>query len=169
MIFGSLLSVGYKRQRWDFYEEFTVWSFATNCAPVKFGKTSMSTNFSEERDLSYLHWFGHVTRMPQKRWARQVLLATPTGKQPRGRPRTRWCDYISDPAWSRLGVKPAKLSEITGNRQVLRQWWRRWGWKCTPKVLICLKIRSQKFRPFQTLMKLNFLLLNVWVKVYYVI
>jgi len=33
----------------------------------------------------------------------EVLLATPTGKWPRGRPRTRWNDYISDLAWSRLG------------------------------------------------------------------
>ena len=40
--------------------------------------------------------FGHMTRMLWKRLARQVLLATPTGKRPRRRPkeRTRWRDYI---------------------------------------------------------------------------
>jgi len=39
---------------------------------------------------SQLHWFGHVSRMPTKRLARQVLLTKPTGKQPSGHPRTRW-------------------------------------------------------------------------------
>jgi len=39
-----------------------------------------------------LHWFGHVSTsmIPQKRLARQVLLIIPTGKWPRGHPRTRW-------------------------------------------------------------------------------
>jgi len=42
--------------------------------------------------------------------ARQVLVATtPKGKHPRDRPRSRWRDYISDLAWSRLGVEPTEL------------------------------------------------------------
>jgi len=44
----------------------------------------------------------------------------PTEKQPRGRPRTRWCDYISDLAWSQIHVEPAELSEIAENREVFR-------------------------------------------------
>jgi len=36
------------------------------------------------------------------------LQSTPTEKRPRVRPRTRWRDYISDLAWSRLGVEPAE-------------------------------------------------------------
>jgi len=69
---------------------------------------------------------GQVTRMPHvttvlslevrdKRSARQVLLATPTEKRRRGRPRTRWRDYISDFARFRLGVKSAELSEFSKN------------------------------------------------------
>jgi len=45
------------------------------------------------------------------------LLATTTGKQLRGRPRTRWRDYISDLAWSRLGVDRGELSEINVDRE----------------------------------------------------
>jgi len=60
-------------------------------------------------DRSQIRWFGHVSRMLQERLARQVLLATPTGKRPRGRPKTRWPDYIPDLAWSRHGVEPGKL------------------------------------------------------------
>jgi len=42
----------YKRQRWDFCEEFTLWNFATKCAAVKFVKSWMSNHFSSKnRDL----------------------------------------------------------------------------------------------------------------------
>jgi len=76
----------------------------------------MSNHFtSESRDPSY-----HVSRMSQERVARHVLLATPPGKRSRGRPRARWNDYISDLAWSRLDVEPAKLSEIAVDREVFR-------------------------------------------------
>ena len=55
-----------------------------------------------------------------ERLARQVLLANPTGKQPRYLPRTRWCDYISDLAWSRFGVESIELCEISVDRDVFR-------------------------------------------------
>jgi len=37
---------------------------------------------------------------------------TPKEKRLRSRPRTRWSDYISDLAWSRLGEETAELTEI---------------------------------------------------------
>ena len=46
------------------------------------------------------------------------LHATPTGKRPKVRPRTRWRDYISNLAWSRLGVETAELSEISVDREL---------------------------------------------------
>jgi len=70
-------------------------------------------------ETSQLRWFGHVTRMLQERLARQVLVATPNGEQP-GRPRARCSDYISDLAWSSLGVEPAELSEIAVDRDIFR-------------------------------------------------
>ncbi|KAL4009643.1 hypothetical protein ACER0C_003495 [Sarotherodon galilaeus] len=54
------------------------------------------------------------TRMELKIWNR----ACPTGRRPRGRPRTRWRDYISRLAWERLGVPPDKLEEVAGEREV---------------------------------------------------
>jgi len=57
--------------------------------------------------------------MPQERLLRQVLMPTSTGKQPRSNPRTRWIGYISELAQSRLGVKPAELSEIAFDREVV--------------------------------------------------
>jgi len=71
-------------------------------------------------ERSQLGWFGHVSRIYQKRLARQVLLATPTGKQTRGLPRTRWRDHIFDLAWFRLGVDRGELSEIPVDREVFR-------------------------------------------------
>jgi len=63
-------------------------------------------------EKSQLRLFGHVTGMTQERLGRHVLLATPTEKWPRGWPRTRWCDDISDFAWSRLSVDPAELKPV---------------------------------------------------------
>jgi len=69
-------------------------------------------------ERSQLRWFGHVSRMAQDKLPRQVLLASATRKRTRGRPWTRWSDYISDLAWYRLGVEPAELFEIAVDREV---------------------------------------------------
>ena len=78
----------------------------------------MSNHFpSKWRDPSYdvsVTW----PECPRKDW--RVLLATPAGKRLRGCPRTRWRDYISELAWSRLGVEPAELSEIAVDREVFQ-------------------------------------------------
>jgi len=67
-----------------------------------------------------IYWFGHVSRMPHERLARHVQLAKPTEKRFRGHPRPRWSNYISDLAWSRIGVEPPELSEIAVDRVVLQ-------------------------------------------------
>ena len=69
-------------------------------------------------ERSQLRWFGHLTRMPPGRLLGEVFRACPTGRRPRGRPRTRWRDYISRLAWERLGVPPDKLEEVAGEREV---------------------------------------------------
>ncbi|MEJ4846145.1 hypothetical protein SKA08_15585, partial [Enterococcus faecium] len=69
-------------------------------------------------ERSQLRWFGHLTRMPPGRLLGEVFRACPTGRRPRGRPRTRWRDYISRLAWERLGVPPAKLEEVAMEREV---------------------------------------------------
>ncbi|KAI3354190.1 hypothetical protein L3Q82_018725, partial [Scortum barcoo] len=56
-----------------------------------------------------LRWLGHLFRMPPGRLPREVFQACPTGRRPRGRPRTRWRDYVSWLAWERLGI-PCKKS-----------------------------------------------------------
>ncbi|KAK3510413.1 hypothetical protein QTP70_005909 [Hemibagrus guttatus] len=46
-----------------------------------------------------------------------MFWACPTGKRPRGRPRTRWRDYVSRLVWGRLGVPPEELEEVSGERE----------------------------------------------------
>ena len=41
-----------------------------------------------------LRWAGHVARMEEGRGAHKVLVGTPEGKRPLGRPRRRWEDNI---------------------------------------------------------------------------
>jgi len=79
----------------------------------------MSNHFSELKDPSYV---GSAmcpdSRMPHERLTRQVLLAKPMGKWPRGHLGTRWSDCISDLAWSHLGVEPAELPEIAVDNEI---------------------------------------------------
>jgi hypothetical protein len=41
-----------------------------------------------------MRWAGHVARMGEKRNAYRILVDTPEGKRPIGRPRRRWADNI---------------------------------------------------------------------------
>ncbi|KAK3510343.1 hypothetical protein QTP70_004929 [Hemibagrus guttatus] len=65
-----------------------------------------------------LRWLGHLFRMPLGRLPGEVFRACPTGKRPRGRPRTRWRDYVFRLAWERLGVPPEELEEVAREREV---------------------------------------------------
>jgi len=81
----------------------------------------MSSHFSESRDPTYVS----STMCPEclrKEWRSKSfgLQSTPTGKRPRGRPMTRWSDFNSDLALSRLGAEPAELSGIDVDREVFR-------------------------------------------------
>ncbi|KAK3566641.1 hypothetical protein QTP86_001840 [Hemibagrus guttatus] len=64
-----------------------------------------------------LRWLGHLFRMPPGRLPGEVFRACPTGKRPRGRPRTRWRDYVFRLAWERLGVPPEELEEVARERE----------------------------------------------------
>ncbi|KAK3523553.1 hypothetical protein QTP70_002456 [Hemibagrus guttatus] len=65
-----------------------------------------------------LRWLGHLFRMPPGRLPGEVFRACPTGKRSRGRPRTRWRDYVFRLAWERLGVPPEELEEVAREMEV---------------------------------------------------
>ncbi|KAI3354770.1 hypothetical protein L3Q82_004596 [Scortum barcoo] len=70
-------------------------------------------------ERSQLRWLGHLFRMPPGRLPREVFQACPTGRRPRGRPRTRWRNYVSRLAG--LGtprVPPEELEEVSGDRTI---------------------------------------------------
>ncbi|KAM4590384.1 uncharacterized protein V3H82_004354 [Fundulus diaphanus] len=69
-------------------------------------------------ERSQLRWLGHLVRMPPGRLPGEVFRARPTGRRPRGRPRTRWRDYVSRLAWERLGIPPEELAQVAGERDV---------------------------------------------------
>ena len=71
-------------------------------------------------ERSQLRWYGHVTRMSQERTAKKLLCSTPIGRRPRGRPRTRWRDYVEDLSWSRLGIPAELLSFVAEDRDAWR-------------------------------------------------
>ncbi|KAK0142873.1 putative uncharacterized transposon-derived protein F52C9.6 [Merluccius polli] len=63
-------------------------------------------------ERSQMRWLGHLVRMPPGRLPGEVFRARPTGRRPRGRPRTRWRDYVSRLAWERLGIPQEELAEV---------------------------------------------------------
>uniref|UniRef100_A0A8D3C086 Reverse transcriptase domain-containing protein n=1 Tax=Scophthalmus maximus TaxID=52904 RepID=A0A8D3C086_SCOMX len=69
-------------------------------------------------ERSQLRWFGHLVRMPPGRLPWEVFQARPAGKRPRGRPRTRWRDYISTLAWERLWIPQSDLVNVAWEREV---------------------------------------------------
>ena len=81
----------------------------------------MSNHFSSEsRDPSYIS-SAMCPECSKKDWRGKSCWLNPQGKRPRGRPRTTWSDYISDLAWSPLGVEPAELPVDQGCK-VVRSW-----------------------------------------------
>ncbi|KAI3375367.1 hypothetical protein L3Q82_021856, partial [Scortum barcoo] len=67
--------------------------------------------------MSFLHGVAGRS-LRDRRLPREVFQACPTGRRPRGRPRTRWRDYVSRLAWERLGIPPEELEEVSGVREV---------------------------------------------------
>ena len=59
---------------------------------------------------SQARWLGHLVRMPPGRLPGEVFRAHPTGR--RGRPRTRWRDYVSRMAWECLGIPQEELDKV---------------------------------------------------------
>ncbi|KAK0135147.1 hypothetical protein N1851_029035 [Merluccius polli] len=68
-------------------------------------------------ERSQMRWLRHLVRMPPGRLPGEVFRARPTGRRPRGRPRTRWRDYVSRLAWERLGIPQEELAEVAGERE----------------------------------------------------
>ena len=71
-------------------------------------------------ERSQLRWLCHVSRMPQERLPKPVILAKANGRRPMGRPRTRWTDFIKDLGWNRLGRHPSEMMEVMEDREVWR-------------------------------------------------
>ena len=59
-----------------------------------------------------------MMRMPPGCLPREVFLARPTGRRPRGRPRTRWRDYISSLALDSLGIPQSELANVATEKEV---------------------------------------------------
>ena len=69
-------------------------------------------------ERSQLRWY--VTRMPPERTAKKLLCSTPIGRRSRGRPRTRWRNYVEDLSRSRLGIPAEHLSFVAEDRDAWR-------------------------------------------------
>ncbi|KAK3518448.1 hypothetical protein QTP70_000651 [Hemibagrus guttatus] len=65
-----------------------------------------------------LRLLGHLFRMPPGHLPGEVFGACPMGKRPRGRPRTRWRDYVSQLTWERLRIPPEGREEVSVEREV---------------------------------------------------
>uniref|UniRef100_A0A8C6PHS8 Reverse transcriptase domain-containing protein n=1 Tax=Nothobranchius furzeri TaxID=105023 RepID=A0A8C6PHS8_NOTFU len=55
-------------------------------------------------ERSQLRWLGHLVWIPPGRLPGEVFRARPTGRRPKGRPRTQWRDYVFLLARERFGI-----------------------------------------------------------------
>ncbi len=69
-------------------------------------------------ERSQLRWLGHLFWMPPGRLPGEVFWVRPTGRRPRGRPRTRLRDYVSRLAWERLGISLEEQEKVSREREV---------------------------------------------------
>ena len=69
-------------------------------------------------DRSQLRWFGHVSRMPQEKLPKQILLAKANGRKPVGRTSTRCANYIEDLEWYGLGLHSSEMMEVMEDRKM---------------------------------------------------
>ncbi len=69
-------------------------------------------------ERSQLRWLGHLYWIPPGCLPREIFQACPTGRRPRGRPRTCWSDYVTWLAWEHLRVLLEELEEVPRERQV---------------------------------------------------
>ncbi len=85
------------------------WQQKVSNESIKFIVTSQKGNFV---DLAHtekrrkLRWFGHVARMNSQRLPLSILNCTLQGTRPRGRPRRRWTDDITD--WLVMTLEEAR-------------------------------------------------------------
>ncbi len=84
-----------------------------------------SGNWQKEGDHGYkkanlVSFAGSLGSPPGTRWRAQIcrgsseqnLVGTSNWRRPQGRHRTRWRDYISNPAWERLRIPPEELEDV---------------------------------------------------------
>ncbi|VDP28828.1 unnamed protein product [Soboliphyme baturini] len=67
-------------------------------------------------EKSQLQWLGHVLRMPAERKDKQLFLANPTGRRPRGRRRLSWCKHVVG-VCSRLDLSFAEAHTLAQDRE----------------------------------------------------
>uniref|UniRef100_A0A8C6P1M8 Reverse transcriptase domain-containing protein n=1 Tax=Nothobranchius furzeri TaxID=105023 RepID=A0A8C6P1M8_NOTFU len=122
---GHELWVGTKRTRWQMHA--AEMSFLQRVAGLPLRDRVRSSVIREGLgvDLLLLHikrnqlrWLGHLVRMPPGCLPGEVFRARPTGRRPKGRPRTRWRDYVSLLTRECLGIPPEELAQVAGEREV---------------------------------------------------
>ena len=69
-------------------------------------------------ERSQLRWFGHVSRITQKRLSEQTFYAKFYAKRPVGRSGTRWLDDDEDLGWNCLGL--SEMQSVLVDREVWR-------------------------------------------------
>jgi len=118
---GAELSTDHHQYPWQ--RPLWLWSFLRRVPGLSLRDRVRSSDIRRELGVeplllrverSQLRWFGHLIRMPPGRLSLEVFQARPTGRRPRGRPKTRWRDFISRLAWERLGIPQNELDNVGG-------------------------------------------------------
>ena len=75
-------------------------------------------NIRDMLQQNRLRWFGHLYRMEDNVWPKNILTYEIDGRQPRGRPRKRWVDNVNSDL-KQLRIDPALAKDRTGWRRAI--------------------------------------------------
>lgn len=79
-------------------------------------KMEINCSVTKKLENKQLQWYGHVERMSETRWPKQILQYSPRGKRRRGRPAMKWKSHIAN-AMEERGLQIGDWN----NRQLWKQ------------------------------------------------
>ena len=108
----------FKLRKWDFFETIERVARVNEIRSTRLRKfLYVESLFLRTKRASDVR-LDHASKMPREKLTRLIFFATPRTIRLLGRRRTRWINYISNLACSKIGINPDDLPVVPTSRHV---------------------------------------------------